>query len=175
MAKIDPVTKQLNSFMWFIDREGEPQLSEQECLQIAAQFVQTYFPEYVPYLQVEVKMEDDMEEKRAFFRFVIQKHGLIVENQFFHICVSKITGQLLMFLAPDITVDEIEAFEEPAIRPIQELLPLKGLKVQLEWDKQYDQQDGAPDNRLIYRIVMESGAFKHSVNAQSGEIIYSLL
>lgn len=174
-AKIDPVTKQLNSFMWFIDREGEPQLSEHECLQIAAQFVQTYFSAYVPYLQVEVKTEDDIEEKRAFFRFVVQKHGLIVENQFFHICVSKITGQLLMFLAPDITVDEIEAFEEPAIRPIQELLPLQGLKVQLEWDKLYDQEDGAPDNRLIYRIVMESGAFKHSVNAQSGDIIYSLL
>jgi len=174
-AKLDPTTKQLRSFIWFSDIDGEPQLSEEACLRIAAQFVQTYYPAYVPYLQVEVKTADDIEEKRAFFRFVVQKHNLVVENQFFHVCVSKITGQMLMFLSPDILVEEIEAFEAPVIRPIQDILPLKGLAVQLEWDKVYGESEGVADNRLIYRIVMESGAFKHCVNAQSGEIIYSLL
>lgn len=176
IAKLDSVTKQLNSFIWFMDIEGEPQLSEEQCQQIAAQFVQTYYPEYVPYLQVEQKNEDEIEEKRAFFRFVIEKDGLIVENQFFHMSISKITGQILMFLSPDVTVAEIEQFKRKPVKPIQKLWPLKGLKVHLEWDKVYgNTEDEASFNRLIYRINMENGAFMKSVHAETGDIIYSLI
>ncbi|MEK3766109.1 sigma-70 family RNA polymerase sigma factor [Solibacillus sp. FSL K6-4121] len=175
-AKVDKRTKRLNSFIWFADIEGEGKLSEEECLQIAAQFIQTYYSEYTPYLYVEVKDEEDIEENRAFFRFVVQKDGFFVENEFFHMNISKITGAILMFLTPNVAVEYIEQFEPKAIKPVKELLPLKGLKVHLEWDKVYGETEHDEDEmRIIYRIRMTDGAFIKGVNAESGEVIYSLI
>ncbi|WP_341323591.1 sigma-70 family RNA polymerase sigma factor [Solibacillus sp. FSL H8-0523] len=175
-AKVDKRTKRLDSFIWFAEIEGEAKLSEEECLQIAAQFIQTYYPEYTPYLHVEIKDEEDIEENRAFFRFVVQKNGFFVENEFFHMNISKKTGDILMFLAPNIAVEDIEKFESKAIKPIKELLPLKDLKVQLEWDKVYGKtKQDEVEMRVIYRIQMTDGAFIKGVNAGSGEVIYSVI
>ena len=175
-AKVDKRTKRLGSFIWFTEIEGEAKFSEEQCLQIAAQFIQTYYPEYTPFLQVELKGEDDIEENRAFFRFVVQKDGLLVENEFFHMNISKITGAILMLLTPNIAVDEIEKFEPKAIKPIKELLPLKGLKVHAEWNKVYGKtEQDEKEIRLIYRIRTTDGAFVKGVNAESGEVIYSLI
>lgn len=175
-AKLDKRTKRLDSFISFVELEGEPRLTEEECLQIGAQFIQTYYQEFTPYLQVEVKGEGDIEENRAFFRFVIQKNGFLVENEFFHMSISKITGAILMFMSPNIALEDIEKFEPKAIQSIKALLPLKDLKVQLEWDKVYGETEEDEDKlRLIYRIRTSNGAFVNGVNAETGEIIYSLL
>ena len=175
-AKVDKRTKRLNRFMWFAEYEGEAKLSEEECLIIAAQFIQTYYPEYTPYLYVEVKEEEELEENRAFFRFVVHKDGLFVENEFFHMNICKKTGAILMFSATNIAVEYIEKFEPKAIKPIKELLPLKGLKVQLEWKRVYGKTEQEEDEmRIIYRIQMADGAFIKGVNAESGEVIYSLI
>ena len=175
-AKVDKRTKRLDSFIWFAEIEGESKLSEEECLQVAAQFIQTYYPEFTPYLHVEIKDEEDIEENRAFFRFVVQKDGFLVENEFFHMNISKITGAILMFLAPNIAAEDIEKFGTKVIKPMKELLPLKGLKVQLEWGKVYGKTEQDEDEmRFIYRIRTTNDAFVKGVNAESGEIIYSLL
>ena len=175
-VKVDKRTKRVDSFIWFAEIEGEAKLSEEECLQIAAQFIQTYYPEYTPYLYVEVKDEEDIEENRAFFRFVVQKDGFFIENEFFHMNISKITGAILMFLTPNVAVEYIEKFEPKAIKPVKGLLPLKDLKVHLEWDKVYGEtEQDEVDMRFIYRIRMTDGAFIKGVNAESGEVIYSLV
>lgn len=175
-VKVDKRTKRLISFMWLTENEGVAKLSEEECLQIAAQFIQTYYPEYTPYLYVEVKEEDDLEKNRAFFRFVVHKDGLFVENEFFHMNICKKTGAILMFTAANIAVESIEKFEPKAIKPIEELLPLTGIKVQPEWKRVYGKTEQDKDEmRLIYRIQMTDGAFIKGINAESGEIIYSLI
>ena len=175
-AKVDKQTKRLDSFISFSEIEGEAKLSEEECLQIAAQFIQTYYPEFTPYLYVEVKGKEDLEENRAFFRFVVQKDGYFVENEFFHMNISKKTGAISMFLSPDIAVEDIERFEPKAVKPIKELLPLKNLKVHAEWDKVYGEtEQDEVEMRLIYRIQTTDGAFVKGVNAESGEVIYSLI
>ncbi|MER1956739.1 MAG: sigma-70 family RNA polymerase sigma factor [Solibacillus sp.] len=171
-VKVNKRTKRLDSFIWFAEIEGEAKLFEEECLQIAAQFIQTYYPEYTPYLHVEIKDEEYIEENRAFFRFVVQKNGFSVENEFFHMNICKKTGSILMLSAPNITVEDIEKFEPKAIKPIKELLPLKGLKVQLEWGKVYGKTEKDEDEmRFIYRIQMTDGAFIKAVNAESGEVM----
>ena len=77
-----------------------------------------------------------------------------------------------MLSAPNITVEDIEKFEPKAIKPIKELLPLKGLKVQLEWGKVYGKTEKDEDEmRFIYRIQMTDGAFIKGVNAESGEVM----
>lgn len=175
-VKVDKRTKRLVRFMWLTENEGEAKLSEEECLQIAARFIQTYYPEYTPYLYVEVKEEGDLEKNRAFFRFVVHKDGLFVENEFFHINICKKTGAILMFSAANIAVEFIEKFELKAIKPIKDLLPLKGLKVQLEWDRVFGKtEQDENEMRLIYRIQMADGTFIKGINAESGEIIYSLI
>ncbi len=175
-AKVDKHTKRLNRFIWFVEIEGEAKLSEEECLHIAAQFIQTYYPEYTPYLRVEMKDAEDIEENRAFFRFVVHKDGYYIENEFFHMNISKKTGGILMFLTPNISVEDIEKFERKEIKTIKELLPLKDLKLQLEWDRVYGKtEQDADEMRLIYRIRMTDGAFIRGVNAESGDVIYSLI
>ncbi|MEK4130228.1 sigma-70 family RNA polymerase sigma factor [Solibacillus sp. FSL W8-0474] len=175
-ARVDKRTKRLNRFMWLAEIEGEAKLSEEECLHIAAQFIQTYYSEYVPYLHVEMKGEEDIEENRTFFRFVVHNNGFYVENEFFHMNICKKTGAILMFSAPNIVVEDIEKFEPKEIKPIKELLPLKDLKVQLEWDRMYGKTEQDEDEvRLIYRIRMTDGAYVRGVNAESGEVIYSLI
>ena len=52
-----------------------------------------------------------------------------------------------MFLAPNIAVESIEKFDPKAIKPVKELLPLKGLKVQLEWSKVYWETEKDEDER----------------------------
>lgn len=175
-AKLDKNTKRLRHFMRFTEIEGEAKLSEEECLQSAAQFIQTYYPDYIPYLYVEVKDTEELEEHRAFFRFVVHKDGLFVENEFFHINICKKTGTILMFSAANIAVEYIEKFEPKAIKPIKELLPLKDLKVQLMWKRVYEKTEQAEDEmRIIYRIQTTEGAFIKGINSENGEIIYSLI
>lgn len=175
-AKVDKQTKQLNSFISFTKSEGEAKLSEEECLQIAIQFIQTYYSEFASYLYVEMKEEEDIVKNRAFFRFVVQKDGYFVGNEFFHMNISKKTGAILMFSSPNIAIEEIEKFEPKTIKPIKELLPLKNLKVQVEWDKVYGEteQDGG-EMRLIYRIQTTDGAFVKGIHAENGEVIYSVI
>ena len=173
-AKVDKYTKRLDSFIWFAEIEGEAKLSEEECLQIAAQFIQTYYSEFTSYLHVEMKDDEDIEENRAFFRFVVQKDGYFVKNEFFYMNISKKTGAILKFLSPNIAIEDIEKFEPKAIKPIRELLPLKNLKVHVEWDKVYGETEQDEDKmRLIYRIQTTDGAFVNGVNAENGEVIYS--
>lgn len=175
-ARVDKQTKQLDSFISFAGSEGEANLSEEECLQIAIQFIQTYYSEFTSYLYVEMKDEEDIEENRAFFRFVVQKDGYFVENEFFYMNISKKTGAILMFLSPNIAIEEIEKFKPKTIKPIQELLPLKNLKVHVEWDKFYGETEQDEDEmRLIYRIQTTDGAFVKGIHAENGEVIYSVI
>jgi len=175
-ARVDKQTKQLDSFISFAESGGEAKLSEEECSQIAIQFIQTYYSEFASYLYVEMKEEEDIEENRAFFRFVVQKDGYFVENEFFHMNISKKTGAILMFSSPNIAIEEIEKFKPKTIKPIKELLPLKNLKVHVEWDKVYGQTAQDEDEmRLIYRIQTTDGAFVKGIHAGNGEVIHSVI
>ena len=92
-AKVHRKTKKLHSFMHFTELDGELDLTRSECLTIAAKFIQTYYAEFVPYLQVS---ESRVEESKIDFYFVIQKNGYRVENQFFYIKISRKTGMIFL-------------------------------------------------------------------------------
>lgn len=175
-AKVDPETKQLKSFIWFTEIEGDLQLTDHECLHIAAQFVQTYFERFVPYLKVIQNKEEDLETGRSTFRFAIEKEGMIIEHQYFQVGVNKQTGQVTMFSTPDISVEQLAKFDPSNIRPFDEIVPLRDVKVKRKWSRIYDDEvTEYEQNKLIYRIVTTSDALVQGVNAQTGEIIYSLL
>ncbi len=177
-AKIHPETKQLQSFIWFIEVDGGDQPYKERTLQIAAQFIQTYYSEYVPYLKVLKPEIEEFEEVRAFYKFYIEKDGFVVENEFFQLSVSKQTGKITMFIAPKMTVEQIIAFTPSNLVPINDILPIDDdlLRVKLKWDKNYIEND--QDNvemRLIYRIVSKTDTMITGINAQTGDLIYSLL
>lgn len=170
-AKIHPETKRLQSFIWFIEEDGGVHLhTEEEGLYIAAQFIQTYYAEYVPYLKVLKSDFEELEEVRAFYQFYIEKDGLVIENEYFQVSVSKKTGAVTMFYAPPISIEQIIAFKPSTLLPITKILPLSNkLRVKLEWNKSNGQM------RLIYRIVSKTDAMIKGINAQTGDLIYSLL
>src|SRR5690606_28968046 len=54
-AKIDKHSGKLKEFMWFKERKGELDLSFEACRDIACTFIATYFEDYIPYLQLQLK------------------------------------------------------------------------------------------------------------------------
>ncbi len=177
-AKIHPETKRLQSFIWLIEENGDVQQNKEECLQIAAQFIQTYYTEYVPYLKVLKSDIEGFEEVRAFYQFYIEKDGFIIENEYFQVSVSKQTGAVTMFTTPKITIEQVIAFSPSNLVPINDIFPIDDdlLRVKLEWNKSYDENNEDNEQmRLIYRIVSKTNTMISGINAQTGNLIYSLL
>ncbi|WP_139994761.1 YcdB/YcdC domain-containing protein [Kurthia sp. Dielmo] len=81
-AKVHGKTKKLQSFMHFTELD----LSGADCLMRAARFIQTYYEEFTPYLQVAENNEDN---EKVGFQFGIYKNGYKIENQLFYIMISK--------------------------------------------------------------------------------------
>ena len=109
-------------------------------------------------------------------QFVIEKNDMLIEHQSFQVGIHKQTGQITMFSAPDISVEQIEKFHPTKIKPIVDILPLQDIKLQLEWNLVYgEKEEESSHNRVIYRIVSTTDAFVKGINAQTGEVIYSLI
>lgn len=171
-VKVNKYTKRVTSYIHFTADEGDVRFSEEQCFQLAAQFIQTYYPEFTPYLQVEKKDEEDIEESQSSFRFVLQKEGLIVKNGYFQFNMSKQTGNILMFVAPNITLEAIESFKPQAIKPIEELLPVEGLEIQKGWQMVYGNLEQNEEGmRFVYRIQTKDGSSVEGIDAESGEIM----
>lgn len=167
-AVLQPENKRIISFMAFVEQQGEDVLTEEDCLCIAAQFVATYFHEFMPYLFVSVTSEKQEEEGKAYFIFSLQKDGYTISNEYFHIGVSKKDGSLLLVMTPDMSFEELAAFSPPSIRPVEALLPAEGIFPKLQWKKVYGEKPGL---RLIYSFETANSEPVLGIDAQTGVVV----
>ena len=157
-AKVHGKTKKLQSFMHFTELDGELDLSGADCLMRAARFIQTYYEEFTPYLQVAENNEDN---EKVGFQFGIYKNGYKIENQLFYIMISKKTGAILTFAAPTVSIKAIEQFNPQQVKPLPALLDLTQLTVKAKWQGM----------QLVYTIRTVDGEFIRDIHAETGEVL----
>ncbi|MGE7935049.1 sigma-70 family RNA polymerase sigma factor [Viridibacillus arvi] len=173
-AKVDKHSRKLKEFMWFKERTGELDLSFEACCDIACTFIATYFKEYVPYVQLQIKKPSFNEVNRAFFTFPLHvAHGLQIEGEHFYVGVDKTTGFIDTFRSPRIDLELLYSYDSPTIQPIENVIPvLKEADAFLQWSRQYDENKN--DEVLQYRLGQsETKQRIVGIDATTGQLIVS--
>lgn len=148
-AEISTSTNQLKGFVWFKQRQGNLDLTYEQCRQIAAQFIATYYEEFVPYLLVKIEEPSFNDLQRAMFIFPISVEGYRMDGDFFMVCVNKTTGLIDMLMTPDTEISTLEAYTPVSILELSiAKQALKDVDVFLQWEKNYDTDE--PIERLKY-------------------------
>ena len=170
-ATVNEVTGELRGFVWFKERTGNLSLSFDQCEVVAVKFLNTYFPSFVPYLQMKEQDASFNEEHRAFFHFTLFVQGLPLEGEFFMLSVNKTTGLVDMLMAPKLDAKVLEAFQAQPLLPVEQAKEvLKEVDAVLEWDKRYEMEE--PVEMLIYRFKSrESKLPVRYIHATTGELI----
>lgn len=169
-ATIDPSTKQLKGFIWFKERIGELQLTSEACLQQAVTFLTTYYPDYLPYLQLKVDEDTMNEQNKSFFHFQLFIDSYCLEGEFFEIAVNQTTGLIDVLMTPEISLETLDMYELPPLLPMTKALEsLQQVEVALQWQASYE--DDVPE-QLIYKIISsETKQFVKGIDASTGKLI----
>ena len=170
-ATVNKETGELRGFVWFKERTGSLSLSFEQCEEIAVKFLNTYFPMFIPYLQMKVQDESFNEANRAFFHFGLFVQGLPLEGEFFMLSVNKTTGLVDMLMTPKLDARVLEDFQiQPKLPVEQAKEALKDVDAVLEWDKRYEKEE--PVEMLIYRFKSRKSKLPiRYINATTGELI----
>lgn len=170
-AKVNETTGELRGFVWFKERTGTLSLSFKQCEEMAVKFLNTYFPAFLPYLQMKVQDASFNEVHRAFFRFHLFVDGLPLEGEFFMLSVNKTTGLVDMLMAPKLDANVLADFRVQPLLPVEQAKKaLRNVDSVLEWDKRFEMDE--PVEILIYRFKSrESQLPIRYIDATTGELI----
>lgn len=170
-ATVNEATGELRGFVWFKERTGSLSLSFNQCEEIAVKFLNTYFPAFVPYLQMKVTDASFNEAHRALFHFQLVIENLPIEGEFFMLSVNQTTGLVDMLMTPKLELNVLEEFEKQPLLPVEQAKEsLKRVDVLLEWDKRYEMDN--PVEMLIYRFKKRKSKLPIKyIDATTGELI----
>ncbi len=170
--KMDKETKRLKEFVWFKRREGNLQLSYEQCKQVACAFIATYFAKFLPYVHLQVEEPSFNNSNRAFFRFPLHdRSGMPIEGESFYISVNRTTGLIDMCNGPDIPIECLEVDCNQPVLPIEELQQAFGkIDACLTWSVNYEAEE--PFEELKY-MVCQADSMRRivGINAITGELI----
>ena len=137
-AEINTSKNQLKGFAWFKERKGNLDLTFEECRQVAAQFIATYFEEYVPYLLVKIEEPSFNNLHRATFILPISVDGYRMDGEFFMVCLNKTTGYIDMLMTPDLDISVIKSYTPPPIIDLSiAKQTLNDVDAFLQWEENY--------------------------------------
>lgn len=175
-AKVDKHSRKLKQFIWFKERTGELDLSFEACRDIACTFIATYFEEYVPHLQLQVKEPSFNDVNRVFFTFPLHvAQGLQIEGERFYVGVNKTTGFIDILWSPSLDLELLQSYEASTIQPFDDVMPaLKEVEPFLQWSR----QDGENKNDNVLKYKLGQSETKQrivGIDAVTGQLIVSKL
>lgn len=165
-AKINRHTGRLYSFVKLMEFTEHMYLTDDDCLQLAAQFVQTYYAEYVPYLVVATVEQN---EEQLSYQFMMRINGLMIEEDGFSMTVNRRAGQITFFRAPNSTVESLQHVVSENILPI-ESFAYPTFHATLQWEVNAEEQE--PTEQLTYRITTTHNTNVLGIRATDGHVIY---
>lgn len=175
-AFVSKETGKVRSFMWFIERRGNLNLSREECLQKALEFLQMSFPYYHQYLQlIERETEDEMDEatKKEVFTFNLHNgHGVKILLELVIVAVNRETGQIDHYSGPSFDPKQLSKVPtEPEISSKQaKEIFLKHLDFELAWHRDYDVETDS--HILVYQACdLYSRTPIRYIDAMTGAVI----
>lgn len=175
-AKIDTRTNTLKEFIWLKERTGSLKLSFEACLNIACAFIATYFTEYLPFLQLNLKEAEFNEVHRAFFTFPLHNgNGQIIDGKQFYVAVNRTTGYIDLIRSPKIDLAIVQAYEPSLIQPLEAVISaLDDVNLFLIWSKQYEEEG----TKYVLQYQLGQAHSKQGIlgiDAVSGTLVLSKL
>ncbi|MCY7917361.1 YcdB/YcdC domain-containing protein [Bacillus vallismortis] len=163
-------TGKLEGVMSFIDEKGPYTVSEAECEKIAIRFLFALFPNADQYFKIRYDEPDEEENAVAGFTFDAHCHGVPLRFGQTRICVSRQTGHITAYMAPDIDPKKLEPIQPvPAISAEQaKAIFWQHFKVELGWEREY-RDDEENSYRLVYKPM-----YPRFIEAHTGEPVMSL-
>ncbi|MEF2967181.1 YcdB/YcdC domain-containing protein [Paenibacillus sp. M1] len=141
--------------------DGPAALNRGQCWEEAKRFLQTVFPDYGAYLQLEKdKEEDELETRdREFFYLPVVIRGIPVQHHRVTIIVSTKTGRIKGYMG--VSYDYIRMLASGGMRPAigpEEALDIyaKSLRVELKWISERTEDEAGRGYRLVYVPVVHS-------------------
>ncbi|MCO4852101.1 DUF4901 domain-containing protein [Bacillus vallismortis] len=163
-------TGKLEGVMSFMERKGPLIVTEAACEKMAIRFLFALFPNADQYFKIRYDEPDEEENAVAGFTFEAHCHGVPLRFGQTRICVSRQTGHITAYMAPDIDPKELEPIHPvPAISAEQaETIFWQHFKVELGWEREY-RDDEENSYRLVYKPV-----YPRFIEAHTGEPVMSL-
>ncbi len=150
---------------------------------IALRFLFALFPNADQYFRIRYDEKDEEENAVAGFTFEAHCHGVPLRFGQIRICVSRQTGDITVYMGPDINPNELAAIDPvPAISVEQaKSIFWQHFKVELGWEREYG-DDEEHSYRLVYQPVypvlskpiQESLSLAHGKTAKSHTIALDL-
>lgn len=174
-AFIHKETGEVTRFIWFYERKGELQLTREECLAIATEFLQKMIPEYCPYLQLRVTEDeadnnDEQPTLSAFTFWFYTGKGIPFHSEIIMVGVNPTTGQINHYSGPSFKLEQLKQIPaEPAITKEQARERfLQHLDFKLAWHYNYETESYF----LAYEACdRETQSAIQNIDAMTGEVI----
>lgn len=162
-------TGKLEGVMSFMEKKGPLTVTEAECEKIALRFLFALFPNTDQYFRIRYDEKDEEENAVAGFTFEAHCHGVPLRFGQIRICVSRQTGDITVYMGPDIDPNELAAIDPvPAISVEQaKSIFWQHFKVELGWEREYG-DDEEHSYRLVYQPV-----YPRFIEAHTGEPVFS--
>ncbi|WP_069839785.1 YcdB/YcdC domain-containing protein [Bacillus sp. F56] len=162
-------TGKLEGVMSFMEKKGPLTVTEAECEKIALRFLFALFPNADQYFRIRYDEKDEEENAVAGFTFEAHCHGVPLRFGQIRICVSRQTGDITVYMGPDIDPNELAAIDPvPAISVEQaKILFWQHFKVELGWEREY-----GDDEEHSYRLVYQP-MYPRFIEAHTGEPVFS--
>ncbi|MEW4973316.1 YcdB/YcdC domain-containing protein [Bacillus stercoris] len=162
-------TGKLEGVMSFMEKKGPLTVTEAECEKIALRFLFALFPNADQYFRIRYDEKDEEENAVAGFTFEAHCHGVPLRFGQIRICVSRQTGDITVYMGPDIDPNELAAIDPvPAISVEQaKTLFWQHFKVELGWEREY-----GDDEEHSYRLVYQP-MYPRFIEAHTGEPVFS--
>lgn len=162
-------TGKLEGVMSFMEKKGPLTVSEAECEKIALRFLFALFPTADQYFRIRYDEKDEEENEVAGFTFEVHCHGVPLRFGQVRICISRQTGDITVYMGPDIDPNELAAIDPvPAISAEKaKSIFWQHFKVELGWEREYGDDEGH-SYRLVYKPV-----YPRFIEAHTGEPVFS--
>ncbi|MDO7348241.1 DUF4901 domain-containing protein [Bacillus stercoris] len=162
-------TGKLEGVMSFMEKKGPLTVTEAECEKIALRFLFALFPNADQYFRIRYDEKDEEENAVAGFTFEAHCHRVPLRFGQIRICVSRQTGDITVYMGPDINPNELAAIDPvPAISVEQaKSIFWQHFKVELGWEREYG-DDEEHSYRLVYQPV-----YPRFIEAHTGEPVFS--
>lgn len=152
----------VRSFVWFMERKGDRQLTREECYTIAIEFLEWMLPEHFGFLQLRVSKagdetkeaenrDDDIDDLKEVFIFTAHNgHGIPVDS-IVTVTVNRTTGLVDYYKGPDFDIEQLRHLPiKPALTEerAKEIF-MSHLDFELKWDHNYGEEES---NTLVYQL-----------------------
>lgn len=149
-AFIHKETGKVTRFIWFYKRNGELQLTREECFARAVDFLCRMVPEYCPYLQLVVRedaFEDEDEDEpntiSGFTFWLHNGHGIPIQSEIVMVGVNRTTGQIDHYSGLHMKPEQLQQIPTEPVISKEEARErfMEHLDFKLAWSWYYDNQN----------------------------------